>query len=150
MSSARVLRLFAVAGLLAFALAPALAQQPPSAADMGRIHGRVINPIGLPQSDGTVSLSTDGGVTLTYTFPVSATGEYSGEAPPESTQWSTARPTRRKAKWSIISGVEIVAGQDTAQDVDMTRQEFIDRLTPEQQKQLQAMREANAAAIACE
>ena len=46
------------------------------------IHGRVINPSGAPQKDGTVSLSVDGGVTLSYNFPVSSNGEYSGQAPP--------------------------------------------------------------------
>jgi tetratricopeptide (TPR) repeat protein len=145
MVRAALFRLFAGAGLLA--LAPALAQQPP-AADLGRIHGRVINPTGLPQNNGTVSLSTDGGVILTYTFAVSATGEYSGEAPPaEYTVVYRAPDTPEGKIVDSISGVEIVAGQDTAQDIDMTRQAFIDRLSPEQQKQLQAMREANAAAI---
>jgi len=140
-------RLFAVAGLLTFAVAPTLAQQPPTA-DMGRIHGRVINPVGLPQNNGTVSLSTDGGVILTYTFPVSATGEYSGEAPPaEYTVVYRAPDTPEGKMVDSISGVEIVAGQDTTQDIDMTRQAFIDRLSPEQQKQVQAMREANAATI---
>ena len=129
-------RLFAVAGLLTFAVAPTLAQQPP-AADMGRIHGRVINPVGLPQNNGTVSLSTDGGVILTYTFPVSATGEYSGEAPPaEYTVVYRAPDTPEGKMVDSISGVEIVAGQDTTQDIDMTRQAFIDRLSPEQQKQV--------------
>jgi tetratricopeptide (TPR) repeat protein len=143
MVPAALSRLFAVAGLLA--LAPALAQQPP-AAGMGRIHGRVINPAGLPQNNGTVSLSTDGGVILTYSFPVSATGEYSGEAPPaEYTVVYRAPDTPEGKMVDSISGVEIVAGQDTTQDIDMTRQAFIDRLSPEQQKQLQAMREANAA-----
>jgi tetratricopeptide (TPR) repeat protein len=146
MIAAAWFRLSAVAGLLA--LAPALAQQPP-AADMGRIHGRVINPVGLPQNNGTVSLSTDGGVILTYSFPVSAMGEYSGEAPPaEYTVVYRAPDTPEGKIADSISGVEIVAGQDTAQDIDMTRQAFMDRLSPEQQKQLQAMREANAATIA--
>ena len=146
MIAAAWFRLSAVAGLLA--LAPALAQQPP-AADMGRIHGRVINPVGLPQNNGTVSLSTDGGVILTYSFPVSAMGEYSGEAPPaEYTVVYRAPDTPEGKIVDSISGVEIVAGQDTAQDIDMTRQAFMDRLSPEQQKQLQAMREANAATIA--
>jgi tetratricopeptide (TPR) repeat protein len=146
MIAAAWFRLSAVAGLLA--LAPALAQQPP-AADMGRIHGRVINPVGLPQNNGTVSLSTDGGVILTYSFPVSAMGEYSGEAPPaEYTVVYRAPDTPEGKIVDSISGVEIVAGQDTAQDIDMTRREFIDKLPPETQKQLQAMREANAATIA--
>ncbi len=121
MIRAALFRLSGVAALLTLPLAPALAQQPP-AADMGRIHGRVINPAGLPQNNGTVSLSTDGGVILTYTFPVSATGEYSGEAPPaEYTVVYRAPDTPEGKIVDYISGVEIVAGHDTAQDIDMTR-----------------------------
>ena len=91
--------LAAISGLLIFALAAVCAQQPGPGgsgypdnasagsqgtipANMGRIHGKVINPTGQPQGGGTVSLSTDGGVTLKYTFPVSDTGEYTGDAPP--------------------------------------------------------------------
>jgi len=145
MVPAALFRLFAVTGLLA--VVPAFAQQP-AAAEMGRIHGRVINPAGLPQNNGTVSLSTDGGVILTYNFPVSATGEYSGEAPPgEYTVVYRAPDTPEGKIVDSISGVEIVAGQDTTQNIDMTRQAFIDRLSPEQQKQLQAMKEANATAM---
>jgi len=146
MSFALRLRLFAVAGVPALALAAALAQQPP-AGDMGRIHGRVINPTGLPQIGGTVSLSTDGGATLNYSFPVSATGEYSGQAPEgEYTVIYRAPDTPEGKIVDYIREVEVKAGQDTAQDVDMSRQEFIDRLTPEQQQQLRAMKAANAAA----
>ena len=70
----------AAAALLALALAPAQAPQAP-AGTTGKIHGKVINPTGQPQGGGTVSLSTDGGVTLKYTFPVDDSGNYTGEAP---------------------------------------------------------------------
>src|ERR1035441_4903774 len=66
-------------GLLALALLPAMAQTP---APTGKIHGRVINPTGEPQGNGSVGLSTDGGVTLKFTFPVGTEGAYSGEAAP--------------------------------------------------------------------
>ena len=59
----------AAAALLAVVLAPAQAPQAP-AGNTGKIHGKVINPTGQPQGGGTVSLSTDGGVTLKFTFPV--------------------------------------------------------------------------------
>ena len=147
MIAAAWFRLPSLAGLLTFTLVPVLAQQP-AAADMGRIHGRVINPIGLPQNSGTVSLSTDGGVILTYSFPVSVTGEYSGEAPPaEYTVVYRAPDTPEGKIVDSISGVEIVDGQDATQDIDMTRQAFIDRLPPETQKQLQAIREVNSTAM---
>ena len=137
-------RLSAVCCMLAVMVTPALAQQPP-AGEMGRIHGRVINPTGLPQSGGTVSLSTDGGANLSYNFPVSSTGEYSGVAPEgEYTVLYRAPDTPEGKVADFIREVEVKAGQDTDQNVDMSRQEFIDRLTPEQQQQLRAMKEANA------
>ena len=66
----------AAAGLLALAIAPAIAQQPTTPLQTwATIHGRIINPTGQPQGGGTVSLSTDGGATFKYTFPVDDTGD---------------------------------------------------------------------------
>lgn len=131
-----------LAGMLFAAVAALPAQQP--AAKLGSIHGRVINPAGSPQKDGTVSLSVDGGVTLSFNFPVASSGDYSGEAPPgEYTVVYRAPDTPQGKIVDYISGVQIVAGQDTAQDVDMTRREFFGRLSPEQQRQLLELREAN-------
>ena len=137
--------LSALAGLLFAAITALPAQQP--APDMGKIHGRVINPAGAPQKDGTVSLSLDGGLTLSYNFPVSGSGDYSGQAPAgEYTIVYRAPDTPEGKIVDYISGVQVVAGADTAQDVDMTRQEFVSRLSPDQQRQLQELRDANAAA----
>ena len=89
--------------------ASAPAQQP--AADTGKIHGRVINPAGIPQKDGTVSLSVDGGVTLSYNFPVSSSGDYSGQAPPgEYTVVYRAPDTPEGKIVDYISGVQVIAG----------------------------------------
>jgi len=131
-----------LAGLL-FAAVALPAQQP--APDLGKLHGRVINPAGVPQKDGTVSLSLDGGQTLSYNFPVSPSGDYSGQAPAgEYTVVYRAPDTPEGKIVDYISGVLVVAGQDTVQDVDMTRREFIARLSPEQQRELQELRDANA------
>jgi tetratricopeptide (TPR) repeat protein len=115
---------------------------------MGKIHGQVINPTGQPQGGGTVSLSTDGGKTLKYTFPVSGTGDYTGEAP-QGTYMVIFRAADTPAGKVVdfFPGVKIVAGQDTAQDIDMSRQEYIDKLTPEEKKQLEDLKKANAEAI---
>jgi len=138
--------LSALANLFIVAVLSAPAQQPASAS-AGMIHGRVINPSGSPQKDGTVSLSVDGGVTLSDNFPVSATGNYSGQAPPgEYTIVYRAPDTPEGKIVDYISGVVIVAGQDTAQDIDMTRQEFVARLSPDQQRLLHELSEANIAA----
>jgi tetratricopeptide (TPR) repeat protein len=152
MSSAPCLRLIslaclsALAGLFHTALISAQTQQPP-APDLGRIHGRVINPAGVPQKNGTVSLSVDGGETLSYNFPVSPSGVFSGAAlPGEYTIVYRAPDTPEGKIVDYISGVLVAAGQDAAQDIDMTRREFIARLSPDEQRQLQELRDANAAA----
>jgi tetratricopeptide (TPR) repeat protein len=132
--------------LTGLAVLSASAQQP-ATASTGTVHGRVINPSGSPQKDGTVSLSLDGGVTLSYNFPVSPNGQYSGQAPPgEYTIVYRAPDTPEGKIVDFISGVVLAAGQDTAQDIDMTREEFVARLSPEQQRLLHELSEANIAA----
>lgn len=130
-------------GMLALALMPAVAQAP-----TGTIHGQVLNPTGAPQSGGTVCLSTDGGASLKYVFPVDANGDYNGQAP-SGTYMVIYRAADTPPGQVVDSfkGVRIVAGQDIQQDFDMSRPEFISKLSPEQRKQLQAMKEANASAV---
>lgn len=137
----------AAAGLLALALAPGHAQQPP-AASLGTIHGQVINPTGQPQGGGTVSLSTDGGVTLKFTFPVDASGNYSGQAP-QGTYMVVYRASDTPVGQMVDSmrGIKLVAGQDIVQNIDMSRQEYIDKMTPEQKKQLEDLKKANSEAL---
>jgi tetratricopeptide (TPR) repeat protein len=138
--------LIAVA-LVVFALTPALAQQTADP-DMGRIHGRVINPAGQPEGGGTVSLSTDNGVTYLYDFVVSPTGEYSGQAlPAEYTLIYHTASTPEGRAVDFIRGVTVMAGLETKQDVDMSRPEYVNRLTPGQQKGLDVAKASTAAAI---
>jgi len=144
------LGLTAAVGLLACVLAPAQDQQPAAAnaANAGKIHGRVINPTGQPQGAGSVSLSTDGGATLKYTFPVSDTGDYTGEAPAGTYMLIYRAPDTPAGKMvDSIRGVKIVAGQDTAQDDDMSRQEYIDKMSPDEKKQLEDLKKSNAEAL---
>jgi tetratricopeptide (TPR) repeat protein len=142
----------AALGLLALTLVSANAQAPTTpaaeAANTGKFHGKVINPTGQPQGGGTVSLSTDGGVTLKYTFPVSETGEFSGEAP-AGTYMLVYRAADTPAGKMVdsIRGVKIVAGQDLPQDDDMSRQEYIDKMSPDEKKQLEDLKKANAEAL---
>jgi tetratricopeptide (TPR) repeat protein len=134
-------------GLLAFAFLPVLAQNPP-AGPMGKIHGEVINPTGAPQGNGTVSLSTDGGLTSKYTFQVSAEGRFSGEAAPASYTLVYRQANMPLSQMvDTVKDVKIVADQDLAQDVDMSRPEFIAKMTPEQRKQLEELKSSNAVAL---
>lgn len=143
----RWLGFIAAAGLLVLAL-PAAQSQTPPADKMGKIHGHVINPTGQPQGGGTVSLSLDGGHTLVFTFPVDSTGAYSGEAKPETyTLVYRAPDTPAGQMVDSIRAVKIVAGEDIEQDDDMSRQEYIDKMTPEQKKQLDDLKKQNAEAL---
>jgi tetratricopeptide (TPR) repeat protein len=144
-----LLGMAAAAGLLALAIAPAVAQQPStSAATTGKIHGRIINPTGQPQGGGTVNLSSDGGATFKYTFPVSDTGDYTGEAAPGTYMLIyRAADTPAGKMVDYVRGIKIVAGEDLAQDDDMSRQEYIDKMTPEEKKQLEELKKQNAEAM---
>ena len=129
-------------GLLTFALLPTFAQAP--AGPTGKIHGFVTNPTGSPQKGGSVSLSTDGGATLKFTFPVSADGLYSGTAAPGTySAIYRADDTPAGKMVDMARGVKIVEGQETVQDIDMSRAEFVDKMSPEQKKQLELYKKQN-------
>ena len=131
-------------GLLAFALSPAVAQQPAAPAT-GHIHGQVINPTGQPQTGGTVSLSTDGGQTSKADLPVNGDGMFSGDVPPGTYSLVYRTPDTPKGQMvDEIKNVKIVAGQDVEQNDDMSRQEYIDKMTPEQKKQLEELKKTNS------
>jgi len=137
-------------GLLAFALSPALAQAPATApaGPTGKIHGHVTNPTGVSTTAGTVSLSTDSGRTSKYTFPISASGDYTGEAAPGTYTVVFRQPDTPSDKMvDSFDGVKILQGQDVLQDIDMSRKEFIDRLTPDQKKALDDLKKKNAEAM---
>jgi len=139
------LGLTTMAGLLALPLAPA---QAPAPEKMGKIHGRVLNPTGQPQGGGTVSLSTDGGATLKYSFQVQSTGDFSGEAQQGTYTLVYRAPDTPAGKMvDSIRGVKIIAGQDIEQNDDMSRQEFIDQMSPEEKKQLEQLRKENSEAL---
>ncbi len=144
------------AGLLALALLPALAQTPATApaqtpalsGPTGKIHGHVTNPTGASQTVGSVSLSSDGGRTSKYTFQVTSTGDYSGEAPPGTYMVLFRQPDTPPDKMvDSFDGVKIVLGQDVLQDIDMSRKDFVDKLPAEQQKQLEELKKRNSEAM---
>ena len=112
----------------------------------GKIHGKVTDPTGMPKTAGTVSLSTDGGRTAKFSFPVSATGDFTGDNIPTGTYTLVYRmpDTPPDKVVDQIENVKIDAGQDLHQDDDMTRQAFMDKLTPDQKKQVEEFKKKNA------
>lgn len=136
-------------GLLAFALMPMLAQTPaPTPSTTGKIHGHVTNPVGSPQTNGTVSLSTDGGHTSKYTFKVNPSGDYEGEATPGTYALIFRQADTPPDKMvDMIEGIKVVLGQDVLADDDMSRKEFIDKMPDDQKKQLEELRKHNSEAL---
>jgi|SRR5580658_5189762 tetratricopeptide (TPR) repeat protein len=138
-----------VAGLLAFALLPAFAQQPAApTGPTGKIHGHVTNPTGQPQDKGAVSLTNDGGNTLKYTFQVDSNGDYTGDAPPGTYTVVYRAPDTPVGKIvDSFNNIKIVVGTDTVCDVDMSRPEYIAKLPAEDRKQLEDLKAKNAEAL---
>ncbi len=111
---------------------------------VGTIHGHVIGPDGEMTTAGTVSLSTDGGPTAKYSYSLSPDGSFSGNASAgKYTIVFRAPDTPANKVVEFIENVRVVAGQDTLQDIDMTRKAFLDKMTPEQRKQLDDMKQKN-------
>ena len=140
-------------GVLAFSILPLMAQQAPAPAApaaeaVGKVQGQVINPTGNPQGGGTVSLSTDGGTTDKFAFPVAKDGTFGGDAAPGSyLMVYRAADTPKGQMVDSVKGVKVVSGQTLTQNIDMSRQEFIDTMTPEQKKQLEELKSKNSEAL---
>lgn len=147
-------------GLVTLALLPALAQSP-----TGKIHGRVINPTGMPESKGTVTLvgskkmapsagqtASQSGFTVdangNYVTGIDANGNYSGEVAPGTYKLVfRALGMAADKETDHIDNVKVVAALDTLQDDDMSRKEYLDTLTAEQKKQLEEFKKHNSEAM---
>jgi tetratricopeptide (TPR) repeat protein len=140
----RTLLPIAGAAVLSIALAGStvgMAQETP-----GKIHGHVTDPTGVPKGAGTISLSTDGGHTSKYSFPVSASGDFTGDGiAPGNYSMILRLPDTPEGKFvDMIENVKITAGEDLHQDDDMSRQAYIDKMTPDQKKQVEEFKKKNA------
>lgn len=149
-----------LAGALALALVPALAQQPAAAPAVptGKVHGHVINPTGAPQNGGTVSFvevtraASGPGLSAQTAergiFTVGTTGDYSGEVPAGQYTVIYRSPGMEKDKQADdLQNVKVLAGQDTVADIDMSRADYIEKLPEEQKKQLEELRKKNSEAM---
>jgi tetratricopeptide (TPR) repeat protein len=124
----------------------------------GKIHGHVINPTGAPQTAGNVeaqevSRAASGPGLSAQTekkgvFEVTPTGEFTAEVPAGKYNLIFRQPdTPPDKRVDEIKDVTVVAGQTTEQDIDMSRQEFINQLPPEQKQKLEEIRKHNSEAL---
>lgn len=146
---------FVLAAIIAVALSwatlPAGAQE--GAAGSGKIHGQVTDPAGAPVENGTVSLYPGtGGITpnteAKYTFNVQ-NGTYSGDnvAAGSYSLIYRAPNTPKNQVVDQLDNIKVTAGQDTAADFDMSRPDYVAKLTPEQRKALEETKKKNASIL---
>ncbi len=143
-------------GVLAFALLPALAQQPTEAT--GKVHGQITNPTGAPQSGGSISfiatsrVASGSGAQPTTTpkgaFDVDAQGQFKGELPAGTYTVIYRTPGMTPDKQADkLENVTVVASQDTEVDDDMSRPAYIQTLPEEERKQLEDLKKKNSEAM---
>jgi len=135
--------------LFLVALLPALQRVSIAQEQTGKIHGHIQDPAGVSVTDGIVTLSTDGGKTAKYTLKSDANGSYAGDGiAPGEYVLSLRRPDTPADKvLDQILSVKVTAGADTTQDFDMTRADYLAKLTPEQRKALEELKQKNASAV---
>jgi tetratricopeptide (TPR) repeat protein len=140
-------------GLLSLALLPLGAQAPAT----GKVHGHVTNPTGASQSGGTISAvgvgmasgpGLAGKTTDKGTATVTADGDYTIDVPPGNYRIIYRTPGMPEDKEADhADNVKVTAGQDTLQDIDMSRKEYIDAMPADQRKQLEDLRKHNSEAM---
>ena len=111
----------------------------------GSIHGHAQDPVNVAIPNAMVQLSTDGKTAL-YTFTTDANGDYKGAGIKPGTYVVTLLESADKAV-DRFTNVEIKSGADTLQDFDLSRPEYLAKLTPDQRKAIEDAKTKNAAAM---
>src|SRR6202035_3587219 len=112
------------------------------------IHGHVQNPLGQPLKGGATVRLTTGHTTdpkevkWTYTFPIDENGDYKGTGIAPGTYLVVVWAEEKSVEFSENQAIK--AGDDKLIDFDMTRQAYIDKMTPEQKAQLEEFKKKNA------
>ncbi len=112
------------------------------AQDTGKVHGHAQDPSGAPIASVNVQLSTDG-QNAKYTFTTDANGDYKGDGIAPGTYVLTLMNAQNKPV-DQFRDVKVTSGNDTLQDFDLTRADYVAKLTPEQKKQLEEVKAKNA------
>ena len=117
----------------------------------GSIHGHVQNAIGQPVTKGDVKLTTDKtGDAKTrkfpYSFPLDANGDFKGTGIAPGNYLAVVFQDDKSL--DFIDSLDVKADQDALANFDMTRQAYIDKMTPEEKKNLEEYKKKNAEAVA--
>lgn len=119
------------------------AQQPAPAS----VHGHVNNAIGAPVTKGEVKLTQDRSSDeksrkYTNTFEIDASGNFKGTGIAPGNYLAIVFQEGKSIDY--VDNVNFAAGEDHLLNFDMTRKEYIDKMTPEEKKQLEEFKKKNA------
>ena len=119
-----------------------------TSAPTATIQGHVLNPAGQPVTAGSVQLTRDRTVPekdekMVYTFPIDPSGNYKGEgiAPGDYFVYILSQGKHVDRLDLVVKG-----GEAKTLDFDMTREEYLKNLTPEDRKSIEEFKAKNAAA----
>lgn len=134
--------------MLAALPANLLAQAAPAAP--ATIHGHVTNPAGQPLTGGDVRLTTDKNPNSTatkyeYDFALDANGNYTGKVDKPGSYIAVVFQGPNHVDFQPV---EITGGEDKTVDFDMSRKEYLDKMTPAEREALEEYKKKNAAAAA--
>ncbi|HEU4636170.1 MAG TPA: tetratricopeptide repeat protein [Edaphobacter sp.] len=131
-----------LAFLLALATQKGWAQTAPAS-----VHGHVNNAIGAPITKGEVKLTQDRSGDeksrkYTNTFEIEPSGDFKGTGINPGSYLAVVSVDGKTVDY--IDNVNFAAGEDHLLNFDMTRKEYIDKMTPEEKKQLEEFKKKNS------
>ncbi len=115
----------------------------------GEIHGHVNNAAGQPVTRGEVRLTTDRASEeknrkYPYVFPIGPNGDFKGTGITPGNYLVIVYQDGKSL--DFVDQVAIKTGVDTLQNFDMTRKEYMDKMTPEERKAIEDFKKKNSEA----
>jgi tetratricopeptide (TPR) repeat protein len=113
----------------------------------GGAHGHVQNAAGMPIAQGEVRFTTDRTAEeknrkYPFKFPLDANGDYKATGLTPGTYLAVVYQQDKSI--DFMDSVEIKSGDDKVVNFDMTRKEYLDKMTPEERKQIEDFKKKNA------
>lgn len=113
------------------------------------VHGHVNNPIGAPIQKGQVKLTQDRSSDeksrkYTSTFDIDASGNFKGTGIAPGTYVAIVFVDDKSI--DFLDNITFAAGEDHLLNFDMSRKEYIDKMSPEEKKQLEEYKKKNSEA----
>ncbi len=131
----------------------ALAQPSPAVAQAAgaSLHGHVTNAAGIAVNKGEVKLTTDRGTDpkdrkYPFTFPIDANGDYKGSAIAPGNYVAIVFVEGKSLDYN--DNVDLKASDDKTVNFDMSRADYLAKMTPDERKQLEEYKKKNAEILA--